>query len=336
MKRIYTLAIAFIIIAIAIQSCKKDDTEITNKQESITNKTMMRTGDNTEAKVLSFIEKMDIVRQDPNYNGSEEWNYSSDSAVWYIEAALNYKYAGEWRYKGPEEHSDIFSIDSSNTQLNQNSIGGLFNIVNIQISYDYFSTQLLNQIENIEAEVKYFVVADIINGGISNSTLDLKTMSIVGLRIDAMPINGWYWGFDMGKCDGTQMPNDATDVFEWLNSLTAVSSSPAGFSSYYTDVNIEQIEPPNVPLPNSSNPFGFLDYELFVGADNTCMNSNMLNYYYNYFSTFDTRFTPSGYNHIFDDIDWGVVLGKAGTGYHYVKLYYGNIHYTSNFIDDTE
>jgi hypothetical protein len=48
--------------------------------------------DPIEANILNFIERMDAVREDPDIEDALEWNYSQDSAVWYLEAVLNYKY----------------------------------------------------------------------------------------------------------------------------------------------------------------------------------------------------------------------------------------------------
>ena len=92
MKRIIIFATIFTIIA--IQSCTKDEivkTDNVKEQNNIDR--MTYEGDDTEAKVLSFIERIDLVRENSDYAGSENWNYSQQGAVWNIDAAFNYRYA---------------------------------------------------------------------------------------------------------------------------------------------------------------------------------------------------------------------------------------------------
>ena len=185
-----TIAIAFIIMAMAIQSCTKDDTEILTKQNNTNNKSTMREGDNTEAKVLKFIDRMDIVREDPNYNGSEDWNYSKDSAVWYIEAALNYSHSHPlWFY-------EMKTIDSSYSSIDEGSNG--FNIIALQTSFDVVINNLNIQFESIENEHKALLYVDVYGVEDANNDLGIKTKIYWGNGNSELPDGEWYIDGDKG------------------------------------------------------------------------------------------------------------------------------------------
>ena len=286
-----TIAIAFIIMAMAIQSCTKDDTEILTKQNNTNNKSTMREGDNTEAKVLKFIDRMDIVREDPNYNGSEDWNYSKDSAVWYIEAALNYDNSYKYQYYSDNKYYYSSIIDST-----INAIVGVetFSIVNIQKSFDMISFKITKLYAEIDNENKFFIVSDVIE--IRNGKINTR---IVFGTVGEVTFTDWYWGLAMGQCSGNNIGMDAADIIEIYNNGP---NPPNPFNNtsynpfdYYTNVSTSiRIMPQDVPVSN--NIWG--NHMLFEdGQQQTlvhhCMSGAEISVFSNYIPTIAQLFQPN-------------------------------------------
>ncbi len=99
-KKFFTITMIIVSFLIAIQSCKKDEAIIKTKKNPIKSQIMLRTTADSllQVKIFNFIDRMNLVRDDPEYEGSEDWNYSLDSTVWYIEASLNYVSTYYYRY----------------------------------------------------------------------------------------------------------------------------------------------------------------------------------------------------------------------------------------------
>ena len=210
------LSIIMILLAIIFvsQACKKEEAV---KQDDKNNNEVIYGaqggGDNTEAKIINFFNRMKLVRENPKYPESEKWNYKKDSTIWYIEAALNYKYAFRWQYSGNTEHSDMYNIDSSFVSLNTNSSGD-FNIIALQMSFDAFEASLKSQYESIEDDNKFFVISDILNRGFENNKLKLKQYSVIGKANKSFSSGDWKWGLGLGDCSGNNVGLDAADIIE--------------------------------------------------------------------------------------------------------------------------
>ncbi|MCK5846039.1 MAG: hypothetical protein KAG84_01255 [Bacteroidales bacterium] len=341
MNKKITIAIAFIIMAIAIQSCKKDSIELTIKQEVTANKSIMREGDNTETKVLMFIDKMDIVRENPEYAQAKEWNYENDSAVWYIEAALNYKYAYKYQYYSEVEYKYNSIIDSTINQI----IGlELFNIVNIQKSFDEISIKISTTYDEIESDNKFFVVSDVIS--IKNGLIN--TRIIYGI-VREVSFTNWYWGLAMGQCNGNNVGIDAADLIEYNNNGP---NPPNPFNNnsynpfdYYTNVSTSfRIMPHDVPT--SSNIWG--SHMLFEDIQQQtlihhCMSGAELYVYSNYIPTIAQQYQPSNVSPIVYEVqdDWAHGLTNPPDNYdwwvmiHWTEITYGK-HQTGMPVNPTD
>jgi hypothetical protein len=338
MRKIYIAAILIAAVAFLSQSCSKDEQGI--KEDK---RTMARTGDidTTEAKIIRFIERMDLVRENPQYPGSENWNYSEDSAVWYIEAALNYKYAGQWLYNGSEVHADLYTVDSSFSQINTNSNGIDFNIVELQDAYDIFSNALELQYQNTLSESKFFVISDIINKGKTNNVLSLMQFSVIGKANQLIPQNGWIWGQSLGDCSGNNVGKDAADIIQSkVNSSRPDLSTTTSYASYVSVVvyptdfigNPAWIYPENVPLiAGSFNPTPFAGYMLFesgVSATNQpCVDDVGITWYRDNILSIEQANLPINKIPVFSHLQDNIVYSMNGNlGIHKLQIRYGEIH----------
>ena len=257
MKKILLTVLLFSTVVMMIQSCSKDEEM---KKEKSLNLYSSAGADETEAKIIKFIKRMDLVREDPNYPGSENWNYSEDSTVWYIEAALNYSSSGKYRNFSGSEIYFSSSIDSANSFI-VSSESGFYGIHNIQIAYDSLNISLSNYYNTILSDNKFFIVNDVI--GIFDSSIKMRF--VFGYKQYQYSIGDWYWGWAMGMCSGSQQGIDAADVMEQaVNGPYPPNPNINSPFDYYTNVETSiRIEPINVPVSN--NPFGsymlFQDYQ---------------------------------------------------------------------------
>jgi hypothetical protein len=193
---------------------------------------MARTGDidTTEAKIIRFIERMDLVRENPQYPGSENWNYSEDSAVRYIEAALNYKNAHvSWFYE--------FKIEDSTETLISSNSAGFFNIVSIREAYDDIVASIGNQYEAIVAEHKALLYIDVVNLGINNNNLQIKSLMFYGKGQQTLPDGEWYIEGNNGMLSPTlyNMQNAMIKIVQQTG-ISVLGGANQRVDVYYTDL----------------------------------------------------------------------------------------------------
>ena len=343
MRKKFTILLVFIALIVTVQSCKKDKVtpqkEESNEVLKMTRNTEMG---ETEANIVKFFKKMNIVRENPNYEEAKQWNYTKEKAIWYIEAALNYKYAYKWQYKGKEEHSDLYDIDSSFTSIAVNTSDEDYNIVQLQTSYDKLAKDLESQYMKTESESKFFVLSDIILKSSNNNSLNIMQYSVIGKADQLIPQSGWKWGNGLGDCAGNNVGMDATDVIEnKLSSSRTHLQSPTG---YWGFVNIGSIQnerngwiyPQDVPLINGQqNPTPYDNYQLFStfvpsgsGSLPICISNNNINWYVNNTLSIENQFCPVNKQIVYSDVKAdGVYPNQGSLLIHKLKPSYGTLHF---------
>lgn len=303
------LIFVFLGVLLFTLSCTKEEEIVNNNSNNNGVKEYLAIEiDPIETKILKFIDRMDLVRENHEYKGSEDWNYSKDSAIWYVEAVLNYKYSYVWQYSGNEEHSDLYSIDSSYTSVDANNEGD-FNIVDLQSSYDALSTSLESQYSGIEAESKFFVLSDIMDLGTGNGSLDLLQYSVIGKANQVFSSTDWKWGLGMGDCSGNNLGKDATDMIERKLSLyrATIQGSVYINIAHALTPNNGLIYPDDVPLPSGqSNPTPFWNNLIFNYSNqwgNPCLSNSDMNWYKDNILDIENTYRPSGKGIIFTDVE---------------------------------
>jgi len=345
-KGLFAISIMAIVVMVIIQSCKKEDhTMQSNNNETSRTKLMNNGGgeDGRESKIREFVHRMNIVRENPNYEESKGWNYSKESTIWYIESAINYVYSYKLKYAGKEEHSDMYNVDSTFATVKVSTDGKNYNIVEIQQSYDAFVSKLTAQYANTQGENKFFVVSDIQDRSEGNSTLKLKQFSVIGIANRVLPISGWIWGLNMGDCSHNNTGIDAADVIETkLSSHRSIPTSPNGYY-YYDNIDILSlgkygyIIPLAVGIPHSDNQSSFMDFKLFMNpysAGDVCISSSEINWYTNNILSIESTYEPIGKHIVFDDVIDEVYTPLYGTtpthNRHKLQPHYGILKFRAN------
>ena len=222
--------IIFVVAVFAITACKKENTGEINTPQ-------MNESKKIEALILNFKDKLENNLKDGT-------TYAADSAVWYVEALLNYSYGdASIPCKDP-------MIDT--VEHNINTLGS--NIFTLE--------QLSDVYESIEE--------DVLDEQPENATIysiDLYLYNVTGVSVFAartaynlnylqfkavMDTAGyWYWGYNMGMCDsdsGLYVGTDAADILEDLiNTITC---------DYWTSLETKYASPnsyidPNFPFTNT-------------------------------------------------------------------------------------
>ena len=338
-KKFTILLLAFIALIVTVQSCKKD--KVTpQKEESNEVLKMKRSAEmgKTEANIVEFFKRMNIVRENPNNEEAKRWNYTKEKVIWYIEAALNYKYAYKWQYMGKEERSDLYNIDSSFTNIAVNTSGEDYNIVQLQTSYAKLAKDLEEQYKKTESDSKFFVLSDIILKSGNNNSLKIMQYSVIGKAGEVVPQSGWKWGNGLGDCAGNNVGMDATDVIENKLSLTRHTiNSPTGYWGFVNVGSLQNgnngtIYPFSFPIPTGvNNPTPFANYLLFYTdvAPNDpapCISNSNLDWYTNNILAIEANNEPYNKRIVYTSV-YGVVGGSVPVYslIHEIKPYYGEL-----------
>ena len=202
---------------------------------------------------------------------------SIDSAVWYIEAALNYTYCMH-----TEDDPIIDELIIDTIKFNFNTSQGIIPIHEVANIYNAMADHTATEFEKIENSDK-----DIIFQDAFADENKLTIITVYGIKIvpDAFrPFEEeWKFGLEMGKCDGTNIGSDA--AIEITKKANFRIPRIYGYYTNHTTIFIESEEYDN---PNSDDP-NFCDHYLFDeggdydpnGTYSWCLTVEEMNFYLN-------------------------------------------------------
>lgn len=263
----------YLFVALAIVSCKKENTAPQQQHQP---------PKKTETLILDFKQKLENHLKDGTA-------YSADSAVWYVEALLNYTHGNA------SVVCQNFTVDTVETTVNNTGTNG------------FTLTQLAQVFETIESGVLAHQPV-----GTNIYAIDLYAYPAGNLTVFASrtayatPRNTfksladtsgyWYWGIELGMCgsdSGLYVGMDATDIIEdYLNNqvqgdyFTDLETDGASYWDFYYDPNF----PFNIPY--------LLPYRLFTALGPYqevllfCMPPDLIHYYCG----------PNGIQYIIEDL----------------------------------
>jgi hypothetical protein len=223
MKVQYVLLGLFLII---FTSCKKD---------SINTEPVNEPPRNVERLILDFKDKLDATLK-------EGTTYAADSAVWYVEALLNYSYGNA------SVQCRDFTVNIAEITLNTTGSEG-FTLEQLLTVFTYLEDDVLtNQPENTNIyAIDVYTYPE--NGQTVFAARTAYATPITPQYKASLDTAGyWYWGAGQGMCgpdSGLYIGMDATDIIEdIINStvsgndyFTDLESLYAGYYSYYIDPN---------------------------------------------------------------------------------------------------
>ncbi len=237
--------------------------------------------------IMNFLDKIELERQ--GYNQKNNEFMEIDSAVWYIEAAINYTSTEPLSSSDSEISFYTFDVLAKDSH-------GMLDISEIQVIYDSLQSNIDNII-SLDHDINKIFIADIFvkETKSANTTLSMAIGVEKNLMVYPPVLHDWYWGLNLGRCDGSGLGvgNDAADIIN--NRINqAIIVPPAG--AFWTDV----------------------DYFTMVGASDGlfqycdpvptthCLSSQEITDYIEVVNTYTTNHCPSGKQlisrYFYDDI----------------------------------
>ncbi len=224
----FFLYIIVVLLFVGFNGCKK---EAINQQPTQDDEMMVRS-----KKVVSLIRQFN-QKLESSLKTSE--TISLDSAIWNMEASLNYNYAD------PEEAVGEYSFNKSNYTIEVDADGEV-SMADVQTVYTLMEQDLGNSFKSGDETVVIFsdVALDSVIGG--TAYLSGTNGYSSGIARNYTPIDDdWYWGTLgqeygnplLGNCTGTDTTSDASDELQWrLNNPMPVPTEQI----FYIDLVTEE------------------------------------------------------------------------------------------------
>jgi hypothetical protein len=225
--------------------------------------------------------KMQYVHENPDHEGRDEWNYSADSAVWYLEASINI-YFSYYYYLSSQDSVEYFNhIDSTKLPIVAGDEG--YNILELQQKFSLISESILSLYDSIDGGEKFFLLADV-----SEITDDsIQVYYVCGSSIGVTIPEDYFWASDLGLCAGGNYGLDATDIICGLANA------------------------PYPPYPSTLNSCHYYTDEVSVGFTRSGYGANWL-YTYQYYGS--TLIHPCIYGN--EELDLASLMPGIGAYYH--------------------
>ena len=299
------ILIAICVVSIfVITACKKENVGDANS-------TQQTDSEKIEALILDFKDKL-------NDNLKDGTTYMADSAVWYVEALLNYSYGYATAL------GCTFETDSVGTTVNSNGSNG-YTLAQLNDVYGYLEEQALDN----KPDDRYIFCIDVsisVEGNVTTfSSVAGYAKPLPDFKSTDEDMGSWYWGYGLGMCDsdsGSNIGMDATDIIE---------ARVNNYAEYEYFVNIEYFvgSPNNYTDPN----FPFTDPYLYpsrifafedtVNHTDFCLSPDHIIYYSG----------KNGAIYVLNDLkptnkDFAYCLVNCyswqDTDRHLIRFYYGN------------
>ncbi|NOX45654.1 MAG: hypothetical protein GXO89_01580, partial [Chlorobi bacterium] len=243
------------------------------------------------ALIKNFKQKVAYYRKNPTLKSGE--SLPADSALWYLEATINYSHAF------PNEYYNQFEVDTSYLAVPLNGDGTVDMAVLTQ-KYDEMKAKVADDYHNSSFTEKGLGYVSLTEISQNNGEMSLIVESGTGKKSNEpppTPVNGpfgpgddWYYGEDAGNC-GTNAPM-SSDAAEQLY-IEASNTIPDPNGNYtFIGPFIEKeifggdadLQYPNDPVPGDNH----LDYYLFyadteigISEDTLCLEYTEMNTYWN-------------------------------------------------------
>jgi hypothetical protein len=256
MKRIFFIAL---LTVFAISACQKD-------QLSAVDSSSFASTNKTETLILSFKDKLANNLKDGTI-------YTTDSAVWYVEALMNYTYGNT---TSPCSNP---IVDTTETIVNATGENG-FTLAQLADVYEVIEAGVIN---NKPGNSNVFAI-DLYSYPAGNLTV-FASRAIYAPPVfkSVMDTAGyWFWGCDEGMCgadSGLYVGTDASDILDGLLNTISYDGYWTSLETFYVTPNDYQDtlfpfnEPFLYPTRLFSNGAGFPSGRFY------CISPELMAYY---------------------------------------------------------
>jgi len=284
--------LVFTIIAagllLIVHSCTKEEAQTLKSQDNKLTPYEIKVH-NT---IKGFIRTIEMYRENPHYKSGQL--VSPDSALWLLEATINYSHGF------PNEFYTGHEVEELTLVIPKTS-GGMIDIAVLTQKYDEMKSNITAVYYGSSFTDKGLVLVDLEEEAQTETELILSVQTVTGERgVDpgspGVGIDGpfeegddWWYGEDEGKCNG--QPVYKSDAAKELKNV--MNAYLADINSNYSFINIQLIEKkggqPDVRRVNDPEPpDNSYDYYLFHASEvivpfnmgMLCLEYPMMNTYY--------------------------------------------------------
>ncbi len=304
-------------------ACNKDFENKPTSTESLPGETNLKTN-NTEDLIVAFID-------DVNNSFKSSSEYTVDSALWYVEAALNYSYC-IW-----DSSFAVQTFDSATISVSLKKDGNIED-TDVYTAYNDFVDSLEVHWDNISETTKHVIFVDVSVRSNSNGVVVLHLVSAMGsgsptrLYANFAADDDWYSWANLGGCgNNPATSSDAAEELEYKYLHPIVTTDP-NYRVYFTGVEqIEEVYPGEYPDQNSPSGDMLYNYITSPPISEPCIDNVDLNYYLNTgIDHIVDHKEPTGFGFVDLDVRGSSISAPGQVGrYHSLKIWYGEIDYTT-------
>ncbi len=271
-KILLSFALIFAVTTFVFYSCTKDNNTSVKKPEQQGN--LSANDLKVNNLINGFKQKMGYLRKNPNLKSGE--TLPADSALWYLEATINYSHGF------PNKYYEEFQIDTTTITVAKNS-DGTVDLTELTQKYEEMKAEVATVYNASAYTEKGLALVDLKEISETDNELVLSVKSTTG-KIDPDPdttkynyIGDWYYGEDGGYCDVVGGEGDASEQFKkTIDNLIASYGKP---NSFFTEIQEVIVQGGNLDfLVTNNEPNNHLDYYLYYSIDGTSIpwNEDML------------------------------------------------------------
>jgi hypothetical protein len=322
MKKVISIISIAAIAMVLVFSCAKE--EATNKPATKHELTAYETHINKTLK--DFKQKMEFIRANPQLKSGE--SVPADSAVWLLEATINFSHAF------PNEFYSEFETDSLTLTVARNA-DGTVDMEELTGKYDEMKQAVADAYHNSGYEVKGLAVVDLEEAVITESEIDINVQVLTGEKgnepppgppvVDGPFVEGddWWYGENYGYCyDHTVFGDASIMLYDEAVNLVPDPNGNYGFINLFTF----WIEGGDPYFQRYLTPDNYLDYWLYYSVEGDpqipfdeqvtlCVERQEMNAYYAYlrglmFDILPNHYLPEVLNKFgysiesFNNLDW--------------------------------
>ncbi len=260
------------------------------------------------ALIKNFKQKVAYYRKNPTLKSSE--TVPADSALWYLEATINYSHAF------PNEYYEGFEIDTAYLSIAKDDNGNVDMVVLSQ-KYNELKVEVSTLYHGSSYENKGLAVVDLKEASQNGSGIVFIAETLTGNKGTEPPDpvlggpftigDNWWYGEEAGKCEeNSPLGSDAAK--QLLGHINDEIPDPNGNYFFINHVDYE-IEGGDDLLDRGEIHDNHLDYYLFFattalgpnscGHDTLCVEWPEMNIYYSYLKILIFDFLPSNAQELF-------------------------------------
>jgi hypothetical protein len=303
-KSIYIISILAAGLLLMVHSCSKDEVQTAKSHEH----TLTPYEIQVHNAIKGFISTIEMHWENPHYKSGQV--VSPDSALWLLEATINFSHAFPNEFYTEHEIEDL-------TLVIPKTSDGIIDMAVLTQKYDEMKSDITTVYYGSSFTDKGLVLVDLEEDSQTETELILSVQTVTGERgVDpgdpGFGINGpfeegddWWYGENVGLCTDpyTILSDAAKKLFAEGVSLVPDPSGNYFFINHFTfDIQggDEYFRRPNDPLDN------YLDYYLYYSIDGDplipfneqqmlCLEWQEMNLYYSYLKQLMFTILPNYY-----------------------------------------